>query len=142
MKADPEIKAVVQGYDLNVSYPKICLAGLYLQNGATWIITNEDNYTITDKGKRFPGNGCMVNFLGTMLKKPSGDEYICDKVVVGKPNPAVVDIIMKEHNIPETERSKFLMIGDNPGTDIAMGNNAGIDTCLVLTGVAASVEQA
>ena len=27
------------------------------------------------------------------------------------------------------------MIGDNPGTDIAMGNNAGIDTCLVLTGV-------
>jgi len=34
------------------------------------------------------------------------------------------------------------MIGDNPGTDIAMGNNAGIDTCLVLTGVAETVEQA
>jgi len=105
LKVDPEIKAVVQGYDLDVSYPKICLAGLYLQHGATWIITNDDNYTKTDKLKRMPGNGCMVNFLGTMLKTPSGDGYICDKVLVGKPNPNIVNIIMKEHNIPESERS-------------------------------------
>ena len=26
------------------------------------------------------------------------------------------------------------MIGDNPKSDIAMGNAAGIDTCLTLTG--------
>jgi len=140
LKVDPEIKAVVQGYDLDVSYPKICLAGLYLQHGATWIITNDDGHAKTNKNKRYPGNGCMVNFLGTMLKNPSGQGYICDKVLVGKPNPNIVDIIMKEHDIPETERSKFLMMGDNPATDISMGNNAGIDTCLVLTGVVESVE--
>jgi ribonucleotide monophosphatase NagD (HAD superfamily) len=27
------------------------------------------------------------------------------------------------------------MIGDRADTDIALGNNAGIDTCLVLSGV-------
>ena len=26
------------------------------------------------------------------------------------------------------------MVGDNPEADIALGNNAGIDTCLVLSG--------
>ena len=30
------------------------------------------------------------------------------------------------------------MIGDRPNTDIAFGKAAGIDTCLVLTGVVSS----
>lgn len=44
-------------------------------------------------------------------------------------------MIRKDHNIPESELPKFVMIGDNPTTDIALGNKAGIDSCLVLTGV-------
>ena len=88
-----------------------------------------------------PSNGCMVNFLGTMLQNHDGDGYICDKLVVGKPNPNIVDIIRKEHDIPRSELDKFVMIGDNPKTDIAFGNNAGIDTCLVLTGVVKSPEE-
>lgn len=77
----------------------------------------------------------MVAFLEAFLKKSDGTGLICDKIMVGKPNPGIVDIIREEHKIPESELPKFLMIGDNPGTDIALGNNAGIDTCLVLTGV-------
>ena len=36
----------------------------------------------------------------------------------------------------------MLMIGDNPATDIALGKNAGIDTCLVLSGVVRSESEA
>ena len=36
----------------------------------------------------------------------------------------------------------MLMIGDRPDTDIALGNNAGIDTCLVLSGVTRNDEDA
>lgn len=108
---------------------------MYLQKGAKWVVTNEDAYGRTAAGYRFPGNGPMVAFLDTVLKNADGTGLICEKVVVGKPNPNIVDIIRTDHNIPETELSKFLMIGDNPATDICLGSNAGIDTCLVLTGV-------
>ena len=33
------------------------------------------------------------------------------------------------------------MIGDNPSTDILFGKHAGVDQCLVLTGVVRSVEE-
>ena len=53
--------------------------------------------------------------------------------IVGKPNPYVIDLIARENDIKD--RSKMIMIGDRPDTDILLGSNAGIDKCLVLTGV-------
>ena len=77
----------------------------------------------------------VIRAIEETLKKVDGDGLICEKVVTGKPNPTIVEIIRKDHNIPESELSKFVMIGDNPPTDIALGNLAGIDSCLALTGV-------
>ena len=62
--------------------------------------------------------------------------------MVGKPNPDIIDIIRKDHDIPDSELDKFLMIGDNPTTDIALANNAGIDSLMVLSGVVKNEEEA
>ena len=63
-------------------------------------------------------------------------------MVTGKPNPAIVDLIREDHGIAASELSKFVAVGDNPPTDIALGNSAGIDTCLTLTGVVKNEEDA
>jgi ribonucleotide monophosphatase NagD (HAD superfamily) len=49
---------------------------------------------------------------------------------------------MGHHNIDPSQKHKMLFIGDRPDTDIALGNNGNVDTCLVLTGVVASIEEA
>ncbi len=67
--------------------------------------------------------------------KTSDGGLIVDKICTGKPNPNILNIIRNEHNIPLDDLSKIIMIGDNPETDIALGNNCGIDSCLVFTGV-------
>lgn len=63
VEIDPEVGAVVQGLDYNMSYKKCAIAGLYLQKGAKWIITDEDPYDRTATGNRLPTNGCMVGFM-------------------------------------------------------------------------------
>jgi 4-nitrophenyl phosphatase len=81
-----------------------------------------------------PSTGSLAALVETTLVDSKGDGLICNKVVAGKPNPVVIDILMKQHNIPKSELNKFVMFGDNPSTDIAVANKAGIDSVLVFTG--------
>ena len=60
-------------------------------------------------------------------------------VVVGKPNPFSWELIRKDHGLPEN--TKAIIIGDRLDTDIKFGRNAGIDTCLVLTGCTTVITQ-
>ena len=55
--------------------------------------------------------------------------------MTGKPSGEIVDLICGQHNIPADMKSKMVMIGDRPNTDIAMAHNAGISSVLVLSGV-------
>ena len=141
-KVDPEVKAVVQGLDSTVTYSKLTLASVYLQKGAKWITTNEDTHGVSASGLRIPANGQYVSALAEGLKDPSGNGLICERICAGKPNPQIIDLIMKEHKIPKSDLSKMVMIGDNCQTDIALGNNAGISSCLVLTGMVKNEEEA
>lgn len=36
----------------------------------------------------------------------------------------------------------MIMFGDRPNTDVSLANNAGIDSCLVLSGVATNMDEA
>ena len=139
-KRDPDVKAVVCGLDMDITYHKICVAALYLQTGAEWILTNEDAFTCTRTGLRLPGNGSVTKPLENCLKKADGG-LLCEKTCTGKPNRAIVDLIMAEHGIAESERDLILMVGDNPETDIALANNSGIKSCQVLSGCLSSEEE-
>ena len=137
---DPEVKAVITGIDLKCNYSKIALASMYIQRGAKWIVTNEDAYTMT-KGYRYPGNGSIIAAIESGLKAPGGKGLICEKIVTGKPNKAIVDLIRAQNQIPDDALSRMIMIGDRPDTDIGLAHNSGIASCLVLTGVVTSEEQ-
>lgn len=132
---DPEVGCVVQGLDHSINNSKLAIALKYVQKCGKWVVTNEDTCGVTQIGNRLPGNGMYVAALEYGLKRPDGNGLICEKVCAGKPNPVVIDIIRKEHSIPDSDLNKMVMIGDNPATDIALANNAGIASCLVMSGV-------
>ena len=139
-KWDEDVGAVITGIDFKFNYSKIALASMYIQRCKKWIVTNEDAFTM-QHGYRAPGNGCIIAALEYSLRKPGSQELICDKVVTGKPNPAIIDLIRGQHNIPDSDLCKMIMIGDRPDTDIALGNNSGIASCLVLSGVCKNEEE-
>lgn len=75
-----------------MTYSKIALASLYIQRGAKLIVTNEDEYDMHD-GYRMPGNGAIVAAVCNGLTKPDGMGLICEKILTGKPNKQVIDLI-------------------------------------------------
>ena len=59
-QVDKEVDVVVFGYDLMINYTKMCLASFHIQNGAKFIATNPDKYTMT-MGYKIPGNGSLIS---------------------------------------------------------------------------------
>ena len=108
------------------------------------IVTNDDR-GVNIKGKMFMGAGSLLQSIltgcdlrkGSTATSTSRDEPGTFDLI-GKPNPFMIDLIKEEHSIVAGSRS--VMIGDRPNTDIMFGKEAGIDQCLVLSGVVLSVE--
>ncbi|OEE84610.1 noncanonical pyrimidine nucleotidase, YjjG family [Enterovibrio norvegicus FF-162] len=66
------------------------------------------------------------------LEKTNLSEYfdlvvISEEVGVAKPDVAIFDYAFEKMGQPE--KSRILMVGDNPDSDVLGGNKAGIDTC-------------
>ena len=118
-----EVDAVLVGMDTSMNMYKLTFALACLKNGAKFYACNPDAY---DKvgDRNIPGAGCMV----TQLEAASG----VTPLVLGKPNKYAIETAIQEHNLSKEES---IMIGDRIDTDILLGQNADVDTCLVLTGV-------
>ena len=61
-------------------------------------------------GQIHPGGGCVVKTVEVACQK--------EAVVLGKPSKLAFDLIVRENNLQEIPKSKFLMVGDNLQTDI------------------------
>eukprot|EP00448_Togula_jolla_P024007 CAMPEP_0170592628 /NCGR_PEP_ID=MMETSP0224-20130122/13022_1 /TAXON_ID=285029 /ORGANISM="Togula jolla, Strain CCCM 725" /LENGTH=399 /DNA_ID=CAMNT_0010916539 /DNA_START=31 /DNA_END=1230 /DNA_ORIENTATION=- len=124
---DPNVGAVIVGFDRYINYYKLQYAQLCLNEnpGCQFIATNLDRVTHLTDAQEWAGNGTMVGAVsGCTGMSPN---------VVGKPAPLMIDYLAEKFNI--TDRSRICMVGDRLDTDIAFGINNGLKTCLTLSGV-------
>lgn len=122
---DPDVAAVVCGLDTQINYTKLSKAFQYLTRnpGCHFIATNEDS-TYPAADGLLPGAGS----ISAPLRYASGRAPIC----TGKPSSTMLDCVKAKINF-DTERT--IMIGDRLNTDILFGQNGGLSTLLVLTGI-------
>lgn len=101
-KPDPEIGAVVIGFDTFFSYPKIIKASTYLEDpNCLFIATNADERRTLHTDLVIPGTGSIVNAIKTSAKR--------EPIILGKPHRYVAEAIINNHGVnPNTA----LMIGD------------------------------
>jgi 4-nitrophenyl phosphatase len=126
--AERDAEVVVSGADFELRYEKLKTACLAIRAGATYIATNADKTFPSEEGL-IPGSGAIV----AALSAATG----VDPLVVGKPNPELVESCVGIMGITARET---LMIGDRLDTDILAGQRAGTRTLLVLTGVSDRAE--
>jgi 4-nitrophenyl phosphatase len=128
--AERDATLVVSGANFELRYEHLKTACLAIRAGATYVATNADKTFPTEEGL-IPGSGSIV----AALTAATG----VDPVVVGKPNPELVESCLK---IMHTTAQQTVMLGDRLDTDILAGHRAGTRTLLVLTGVSTRQEVA
>lgn len=126
---DPEVKAVLVGFDEHFSYMKLNRAMQYLQQGCLFVGTNRDSRLPLEGGRAVPGTGCILQAVETAAQRQAQ--------TVGKPSPFMFDCVASQYGL---ERGRCLMVGDRLDTDILLGSNCGLKTLLTLTGVSTVAE--
>ncbi len=117
------VDVVVQGFDTELVYEKLERAVHFLRRGAKFIAANPDWVCPMPADEVLPDCGSIC----ALLTASSGvrPEYI------GKPNRNMIDVISKMTGIPN---EKICAVGDRLYTDIAVAQNAGSVSVLVLSG--------
>ena len=111
------------GFDTSLTYKKLWKLCDYVRDGLPYIATHPDYNCPTENGF-MPDIGAMIAFV----KAATGRD---PDLIIGKPNPFIVDALAMKLNLKIDEMA---MVGDRLYTDIALGNTSGITTCLVLSG--------
>jgi HAD superfamily hydrolase (TIGR01450 family) len=121
--AEDRPRAVVQGYAADVGWTQLAEACVAIRAGAMWVATNADRTLPSPRGE-LPGNGSLVAVLTTALDRQPD-------LIVGKPAPRLFQTAAAR-----ISATRPLVVGDRLDTDIAGAVQAGMDSLLVLTGVA------
>lgn len=121
-EAGEDVKAVLLGYDTELSYKKLTDCCRLLNRGCQYIATHPDLVCPVSYGYA-PDCGSVINMLETATaRRPH---------VIGKPQPEMAYLAMKLTGFSPEET---IVTGDRLYTDIACGVNAGIDSNFVLSG--------
>ena len=114
---------VIVGFDTELVYEKLNKAVHFLRRGAAFIAANPDWVCPMPNDEVLPDCGSIC----ALLTASSGKE----PEFIGKPNRRMVDIISSMTGIPN---ERICCVGDRLYTDIAVAQNAGAVSLLVLSG--------
>lgn len=118
--------AVVVGFDTFLVYSRLCRAAYWISQQLPYVATNPDWVCPTDQPVVLVDCGSICACLeGATKRKPD--------VVVGKPDPGMLDGILFKYNL---KPSQIAMVGDRLYTDVKMALNADALGVLVLSGEA------
>ncbi|MGD9145233.1 MAG: HAD-IIA family hydrolase [Anaerolineae bacterium] len=115
--------AVVVGGDSTLTYDKLKYAALLLQRGARFVGTNPDLLCPTEEG--------LVPEAGATLAALQAATGIAP-IVIGKPARPLFDLALQRLGSHPVETA---VLGDRLETDIRGGQQAGLKTVLVTTGI-------
>ncbi|WP_087017624.1 HAD-IIA family hydrolase [Thaumasiovibrio subtropicus] len=114
---------VVLGFDTTMTYDRVWQACDWIIEGVPYVATHPDFVCPLAGGKVMPDTGAMIEMIeATTGKRP---------YVVGKPNAAMIDALCQKYQL---EKGSLAMVGDRIYTDVKIGKNANITSCLVLSG--------
>ena len=129
VKKGERCRLVVAGLSRqSLTYDLLAMASLLIHEGATFIATNNDATYPTELGP-LPGAGAVLSVLETATG--------VQPTVIGKPAPYMFQEALRRLNSPA---DKTVMVGDRLSTDIAGGQQAGLRTVLLLSGVTSQKE--
>ncbi len=116
--------AVVAGFDTTLCYDRLCRAAWWVKEGLPYLATNPDRVCPTDLETVLVDCGSVcVAIAHATGRMPD--------VVIGKPNPGMLEGILTRHDLRPEE---VAMVGDRIYTDVQMARNAGALGVLVLSG--------
>jgi len=121
VEKEPDL--VIVGFDTTLTYEKLRKGCWFIEQGIPYIATHPDKFCPSLSGK-LPDCGGIT----AAIEVTTG---ISPKLVVGKPNKEMVGSVISKLG---TIQNSVAMCGDRLATDIQMALNAGITSCLVLSG--------
>jgi NagD protein len=124
--------AVVVGFDLTLSYARLCRAAWWITQRTLFVATNPDRVCPTDQPTVLVDCGSIC----AALTEATGRE---PDVVLGKPDPSMLAGILERHAL---QPHQIAMVGDRIYTDILMAHRAKAFGVLVLTGEATAMDAA
>lgn len=116
--------AVIAGFDTTLTYDRVCRASWWISKGKEYIATHCDRICPTSEPTVLVDCGAICAMLTAATGRPPD-------IVLGKPHPRMLAAVMRRHDLSAPE---IAVVGDRLYTDMAMAQQAGSASILVLSG--------